>query len=243
VPNFPPAQSSLLIYWCTLWYTDTTTSLCLLLCNDSAKCHIIWCGEPGVETMTAEFKLGRDFCTEHLGAKFHHPTFNHLQVIVLKNRQTNKRCWKHPPRFTMLIKEKVMQAEHAERTKIAIIFHNCLHLVTWRTTMLRHAHTQSFYSSVDFVLDNPGELVPEVHYSIFWIFWCKMKLTQTDTQTIRMDCHPIQTKRCPHLCHPTNFYARRPSWHNPTNLSWHVTGTKYAGLHTRWLAKTYAMKY
>jgi len=26
-----------------------------------------------------------------------------------------------------------------------------------------------------------------------------------------------------------------PSWHNPPNFSWLETGTKYAGLHTRWL--------
>ena len=33
-----------------------------------------------------------------------------------------------------------------------------------------------------------------------------------------------------------HFYAGCPSWHNPPNLSWLGTGTKYAGLHTRWLA-------
>jgi len=30
-----------------------------------------------------------------------------------------------------------------------------------------------------------------------------MKITQADTPTIRMDCHPILTNWCPHLCHPT----------------------------------------
>ena len=43
------------------------------------------------------------------------------------------------------------------------------------------------------------------HYAVFWIFWCKMKITQADTPTIQMDCHPIQTNWCPHLCHPTIF--------------------------------------
>jgi len=46
---------------------------------------------------------------------------------------------------------------------------------------------------------------------------------------------PIQTNWCPHLCHPHHFYAGCPSWHNPPNLPWIGTGTKYAGLHTRWL--------
>ena len=40
------------------------------------------------------------------------------------------------------------------------------------------------------------------HFAIFWIFWTKMKITQADASTIWMDCHPIQTNWCPHLCHP-----------------------------------------
>jgi len=62
-----------------------------------------------------------------------------------------------------------------------------------------------------------------------------MKMTQAKAPTIQMDCHPIQIKWCPHLCHPHHFYAGCPSSHNPPNLSWLGTGTKYAGLHTRWL--------
>ena len=66
-----------------------------------------------------------------------------------------------------------------------------------------------------------------------------MKITQADALTIWMDCHPIQTNWCPHLCHRHHFYAGCPSWHNPPNLSWLVTGAKYAGLHTRWLGVRY----
>jgi len=40
--------------------------------------------------MTPKFELGRDFSTMHLTAKFHHHTFNRLEVIVLTNRQTDK---------------------------------------------------------------------------------------------------------------------------------------------------------
>jgi len=43
------------------------------------------------------------------------------------------------------------------------------------------------------------------HFAIFWIFWSKMKITQAEAPTIRMDCHAIQTNCCPHLCHPTMF--------------------------------------
>ena len=38
--------------------------------------------------MTPKFKLDRDFCTMHL-PKFHYPTFTHLEVIMLTNKQTN----------------------------------------------------------------------------------------------------------------------------------------------------------
>jgi len=55
--------------------------------------------------VTLKFKLGRDFLTMHLPAKFHHPTFNHLEVTVVTkktNTQTRGHSWKHPPSFAML---------------------------------------------------------------------------------------------------------------------------------------------
>ena len=39
--------------------------------------------------MTPKSELGRDFCTMHLTAKFHHPTFNRSEIIVLTNKQTS----------------------------------------------------------------------------------------------------------------------------------------------------------
>jgi len=90
---------------------------------------------------------------------------------------------------------------------------------------------QPFYGSLCFVRDNPCDPVTE---GIFWIFCSKMKTAQADAPTIWMDCHPIQTNWCPHLCHPHHFYAG-PSLCNPPKLSWLGTGTKCAGLHTRWL--------
>jgi len=42
----------------------------------------------------------------HLTAKFHRPTFNRSEVIVLTNKQTNwqtnRRRWKHPSRSAIL---------------------------------------------------------------------------------------------------------------------------------------------
>jgi len=40
--------------------------------------------------LTLTLKLGRDFCTVYLTAKFDRPTFSRSEVIVRTNKQTNK---------------------------------------------------------------------------------------------------------------------------------------------------------
>jgi len=75
-----------------------------------------------------------------------------------------------------------------------------------------------------------------------------MKITQADAPTIWMDYHPILTNRHPNLCHPHNFMPDAlPGTTLPINpglgqapkrkiiVCVGETGTKYAGLHTRWL--------
>jgi len=42
---------------------------------------------PGVGPMTLKFKLDLDFLTMHLPTKFHHPMFNHSEVIMLTNKE------------------------------------------------------------------------------------------------------------------------------------------------------------
>jgi len=98
-------------------------------------------------------------------------------------------------------------------------------------------HTQTNHFTALWTLSGKTRVsrYQKVHFAIFWIFWSKMKITQADAPTIWMDYHPIQTNWCPHLCHPHHFYTECGSFHNPPNLSWLGTGTKYAGLHTRWL--------
>jgi len=59
----------------------------------------------------------------------------------------------------------------------------------------RHREIVSYYTTTATILWFSG-LYPDnqkVHFAVFWIFWCKMKITQADAPTIRMDCHPIQT--------------------------------------------------
>jgi len=101
---------------------------------------------------------------------------------------------------------------------------------------LLRTHTQNHFTAL-WTLSRTTRVSwhQKVHFAIFWIFWSKTKITQADAPTICMDCHPIQTNWCPHLRHPHHFYAGCPSLHNPPNLSWLGTGTKYAGLHIQWL--------
>jgi len=68
-----------------------------------------------------------------------------------------------------------------------------------------YTHTQPFYGSVDFVRDNPGKPVPEGTFYHLLDFLEQNKITQADAPTIWMDCHPIQTNWCLHLCHPHHF--------------------------------------
>jgi len=41
----------------------------------------------------------------------------------------------------------------------------------------------------------------KVHFAVFWIFWCKMKMPAA-ALAIQMDCQPIQTNWYPHFCYP-----------------------------------------
>ena len=75
----------------------------------------------------------------------------------------------------------------------------------------------------------------KVHFTICGIFWCKMKITQADAPTIRMDCHPSRLIGAPTSTISTIFMPDAlPDTTLPIYRG-HGTGTKYAGLHTRWL--------
>jgi len=71
--------------------------------------------------VTLKFELSQDFCTMHLPTKFHHPMFNHSEIIMMTNKQTNKqtnRCHtKHPLHSAMLC-----QYQHAHTSRW-VLFH------------------------------------------------------------------------------------------------------------------------
>jgi len=82
------------------------------------------------------------------------------------------------------------------------------HIVDKSVKCLSHTHTHNHFTA--FWTLSGTTLVSryqKVHFAIFWIFWSKMKITQADTPTIWMDCHPIQTYWCPTL--PSPPFLRR----------------------------------
>ena len=48
----------------------------LIFCLVTQQTTTFWVWGTRLGPMTPIFELGRDFCTMHLTAKFHHPTFN-----------------------------------------------------------------------------------------------------------------------------------------------------------------------
>jgi len=83
-----------------------------------------------------------------------------------------------------------------------------------RFNFFTHTHTHTHKTILlPFFRDHPGEPVPEEN---FWTLWCKERLTEADTLTIRLGATPsILTSA--HLHHPSIFlWAGCPSCH-PTN--------------------------
>jgi len=67
----------------------------------------------------------------------------------------------------------------------------------WRT------HTRTTISR-PFFRDHPGEPVPEEN---FWTLWCKGRLTEADTPTIRLGATPSGLTSA-HLHHPPHIFYR-----------------------------------
>jgi len=66
----------------------------------------------------------------------------------------------------------------------------------YRRETQHHSHLQPFF------WDHPGEPVPEEN---LWTLWCKGRLTEADTLTIRLGATPSGLTSA-HLHHPPIFY-------------------------------------
>jgi len=81
------------------------------------------------------------------------------------------------------------------------------HLCWWvLTTYIHHTHTPNHFTAL-WTLSGTiwVSQYRKVHFAIFWIFWYKMKITQADAPTIRMDCHPSRLIGAPISTIPTIF--------------------------------------
>jgi len=74
------------------------------------------------------------------------------------------------------------------------------------TTRLNVKHTTTTTALWPFFRDYPDELVPEQN---FWTLWCKGRLTEADTPTIRLGATPSGLTSA-HLHHPPFFTGRMP---------------------------------
>jgi len=89
-----------------------------------------------------------------------------------------------------------------------------------------HTHAQPFYSAF---WDHPGEPVPEEN---FWTLWCKGRLTEAETPTIRLGATPSGLTSA-HLHHPPIFLRARCPSCRPTNSVKALKATSAFGLGRR----------
>jgi len=79
---------------------------------------------------------------------------------------------------------------------IKLTFCRPLHAILWAQCV-----TPPQLFKRPFLQDHPGEPVPEEN----WALWCKGRLTEADTPTIRLDATPSGLASA-HLHHPPIFY-------------------------------------
>ena len=83
-----------------------------------------------------------------------------------------------------------------------------------------HTHTQPFYGP--FFQDHLGEPVPEEN---FWTLWCKKRLTEVDTLTIRLGTTPSGLTSA-HLHYPPIFFTGRMPFLPPNQQRQSTEGNK-----------------
>jgi len=92
---------------------------------------------------------------------------------------------------------------------VDIIGWNCIFCNLTMVIIVPH-HTTTILRP--FFRDHPGEPVPEEN---FWTLWCKGRLTEADTPTIRLGATPSGLTSV-HLHHPPIFFTSRMAF-LPTN--------------------------
>jgi len=98
---------------------------------------------------------------------------------------------------------------------------NASYLLIYANEYHRHNRLWPFFQ------DHPGEPVPEEN---FWTLWCKWRLTEADTPTIRLGATPSGLSSA-HLHHPPIFYRPDALPAAQPTVSKHWTHTRQ--MHTR----------
>jgi len=97
------------------------------------------------------------------------------------------------------------------------LYHTDIHLAEQMHT---HTHTSILRP---FFRDHPGEPVPEEN---FWTLWCKGRLTEADTLTIRLGATPAGLTSA-HIHHPPIFFTGRMPFLPPNQQCQSTEGNIY----------------
>ena len=109
--------------------------------------------------MTPKFELGRDLCTMQfsLSFKFHHPMFTRSEVIVLTNKQRNKRTplkTSKALRYATTLGKKRWNRASSVTIQHVYLLHKCTTSIPWTVKLnwLENAYSHPLLSVGDFDL-------------------------------------------------------------------------------------------
>ena len=106
-------------------------------------------------------------------------------------------------------------------------------------SLFTYTHTQPFYGCLDYVRDNPGELVPEGTFYHLLFFLVQ---NEYNSPIIRMDCHPIQTDLCSPPVPSPPFLRRMPFLTQPSQfiLAWDWHQICWLAYPVAWLLQAFS---
>jgi len=143
---------------------------------------------------------------------------------VLNKQQDQQKCCTHKPCF-------IWYRTSTTGLSSSITTSNITHRTSSQQlpSLRNHHHHHTTTVLRPFFWDHPGEPVPEEN---FWTLWCKGRLTEADTSTIRLGDTPYRLTSA-HLNHPLYFLQTGcPSCH-PTNSVKALKATNTFGLGSR----------
>ena len=107
----------------------------------------------------------------------------------------------HRKKSPAVLKEMICHDSGALTVVHARQFWICWRWIIWHSVFHHHHHHHTTAVLRPFFRDHPGEPVPEEN---FWTLWCKGRLTEADTPTIRLGATPSRLTSA-HLHHPTHM--------------------------------------